>query len=142
LAKNIVGFCTICGNEKKLSKENIPPSAAFNSGDYTVQTIDKYKTMGVNVWQTKKKQGGHFVYVMCVKCNNHTGQWYGGEYKRLAEACAPFVNPSNAGRTVTVSLPGLFPLRVFKHTWLVISLDVQLALSKCLQEGQGQLRYL
>jgi hypothetical protein len=128
MAKNIVGFCKICGNKKKLSKEHIPPSAAFNSGDYKVQCIDKYKTKGVTVWQTKKKQGGHFAYVMCVECNNRIGQWYGGEYKRLAEVCAPFVNPLNVGRIVSVTLLGLFPLRVFKQalTMLCATSDTEM----------------
>lgn len=116
----MIGFCKLCGNKKKLSKEHIPPSAAFNSGDYKVQTIDKYKTKGVNIWQTKKKQGGHFAYVLCVECNNHTGQWYGGEHKKLAEACAPFANPSYAGRIVSINLPELFPLRLFKQALTII----------------------
>jgi hypothetical protein len=120
MAKDVIGFCKICGNKRKLSKEHIPPSAAFNSGDYKVQTIDKYKTNDVNIWQTKKKQGGHFAYVLCVECNNHTGHWYGGEYKRLAEACAPFANPSYAGQIVSIKLPGLFPLRLFKQALTII----------------------
>lgn len=120
MAKNVIGYCKICGNKRKLSKEHIPPSAAFNSGDHKVQSIDEYKTKDVNVWQTNKKQGGHFAYVLCVECNNHTGQWYGGEYKRLAEACAPFANPSYAGQIVSISLPELFPLRLFKQALTII----------------------
>lgn len=120
MAKDVIGFCMICGNKTKLSKEHIPPSAAFNSGDYKVQSIDEYKTKDVNVWQTNKKQGGHFAYVLCVECNNHTGQWYGGEYKRLAEACAPFANPSYAGQIVSINLPELFPLRLFKQALTII----------------------
>lgn len=120
MAKNVIGVCKLCGNKRKLSKEHIPPSAAFNSGDYQVQSIDRYKTKDVNIWQTKKKQGGHFAYVLCVECNNRTGQWYGGEYKRLAEACAPFANPSYAGQIVPINLMELFPLRLFKQALTII----------------------
>ena len=120
MAKNIVGFCKICGNKKKLSKEHIPPSAAFNSGEYKVQSINRYKTKGLTVWQKKKKQGGYFAYVMCIECNNRTGQWYGGEYKRLAKACSPFAHPSNVGQIVPVKVPRLFPIRAFKQVLTMI----------------------
>src|SRR5438445_12125382 len=98
MAKKVIGVCKICGNHRELSKEHIPTSAGFNSGDYKVQRSDRHKTKEVNVWRTEKKQGGYFSYVLCAECNNRTGQWYGGEYKKLAQACAPFANPSNAGK--------------------------------------------
>ncbi len=120
MAKEVIGVCKICDNKRKLSKEHIPPSAAFNAGEYKAQTIDEHKTKDVNVWRTSKKQGGHFAYVLCVECNNRTGQWYGGEYKKLAGACAPFANPSNAGKVVSIEVPKLFPLRVFKQALTIM----------------------
>ncbi len=120
MAKNVIGLCKLCGKYKKLSKEHIPPRAAFNAGDYKIESINRYKTKSVNVWQTVKRQGGHFSYVLCEQCNNQTGQWYVREYAKLANACAPYAIPKNATQVVPISLSGLFPLRVFKEALTIM----------------------
>jgi len=120
MGKKVMGYCRLCGNYKKLSKEHVPPSSAFNSGDYTVESIDQFKSIDVNVWREQKKQGRHFAYVFCEQCNNKTGFWYGSEYKKLAEACAPYAWTANAETIGLISLPEMYPLRVFKQALTII----------------------
>ncbi len=113
-----MGDCRLCGYYKKLSKEHIPPSAAFNSGDYKIESIDQFKSNDINVWREQSKQGGHFAYVFCEQCNNQTGHWYGGEYKKLAGACTPYAWAANAESIPIISLKCILCVYLNKHSQL------------------------
>jgi hypothetical protein len=120
MAKKVFGYCKLCGDYKKLSKEHVPPSKAFNSGEYKLETINRYKTKDILEWQQTKKHGGHYSYVFCEQCNNLTGSWYVKEYIKLAKICAPYAHPDNAGRIISIQTSGFYPLRVFKQAISII----------------------
>lgn len=120
MAKQRLGNCRICGDYGVLSKEHIPPSKAFNDGEYKAHSINKYKTKKVVVWQQQTKQGGHFAYVMCEKCNNRTGQWYGGEYVKYVRECEPYARPMNAGVIGSIQFSNIYPMRLFKQVLTII----------------------
>lgn len=120
MSKNITGVCRICGKNKKLTEEHSPPKSAFNSGRLLLHSLDPYKTKKVSVWRTKIKQAGYSAPVQCEDCNNKIGQWYGVEYKKFTEHCSTFANTSNAEQSITIKIPSLFPLRVFKQVLTII----------------------
>lgn len=109
------GVCKICERYGKLSKEHFPPERAYNEGPYVVETLDSFKSRENAVWRRRKKQGGNYSYVLCEECNNRTGQWYGGEYVKLAQTCYQYAHPFNADQFIKFSLLRFYPLRVFKQ---------------------------
>jgi hypothetical protein len=77
------GICHICGHDRDLSFEHVPPRKAFNDRRISV-------VMGRNCLDTNKhnlrdtrgeiRQKGLGHYTLCEKCNNDTGSWYGPAY--------------------------------------------------------------
>lgn len=93
----------------------MPPRKAFNDCGVLLARIDTEKSQTQVRWRHEERRGGNFEYVLCGKCNNDTGSWYGSEYVRFAKALAEFASPENAEETVDIRLHNLFPLRVVKQ---------------------------
>lgn len=84
--KRHVGRCRICGETAVLTKEHIPPAAAFNRGRAKLHTVDEWlkgqdRDELVGGLLT---QDGVWGFTLCKPCNDLTGARYGGEYKRWA----------------------------------------------------------
>ena len=116
------GICHVCGQRGPLSKEHIPPKAAYNDCDVLLQQMEKEETESHGLLgRPRKQQGGYRRFVLCERCNNVTGAWYGAEYARLAQACALCATPTMAGRVVTVSIRTIAPIRVFKQALTIFA---------------------
>jgi len=93
------GHCRLCGNYRPLTKEHVPPQAAFNSQTIIETTMDDWLD-GDFMRPTKGKmvQGGSSHITLCRDCNSSTGAWYGNAFKHwcyegasilLATGCEP-----------------------------------------------------
>jgi hypothetical protein len=75
--------CRICGEKRKLTREHVPPAAAFNLDRTRVQTAGEWlKRRDENIPSGAIRQGGIWAYTLCKPCNDVTGGQYGDEYRR------------------------------------------------------------
>jgi hypothetical protein len=112
------GNCSICNGFGKLSKEHLPPQSAFNNFRIAIDQINLSATLqkGTPSWKTGKTyQAGHHQCVLCEKCNNDTGGWYGAAYAEFVKQLAPFAFIGNTHAVITSTLGEIYPLRVAKQ---------------------------
>jgi len=80
-SKENIGLCRLCGLNKKLTFEHIPPKKAFNSEPLFVQ---KYEHLFDRMSYVYGKKGmsnrGNGGYTLCKKCNNNTGGDYAKDF--------------------------------------------------------------
>ena len=75
------GRCHLCGLERELTFEHIPPQAAFNN--HTVLYNDVYTLLQQETsepFKGKQQQGGIGRHTLCSRCNSFTGVEYGAPY--------------------------------------------------------------
>ena len=111
MAKKEHGNCCICGQEKDLTFEHIPPRAAFNR--FNMKMYDYWGYILHNSTKYKPFQKGTGGYTLCSSCNNLTGEWYGAAYAEFADQGMKYFK-SNAKGFITVPYT-IYPLRVFKQ---------------------------
>jgi len=70
-----IGYCRLCGQEKELSDEHIPPRKAFNDKQVTFETMQD--ALGFSGRKYSKFRNGITRQSICESCNNLTGAWYG-----------------------------------------------------------------
>lgn len=82
----LVGRCRICGEERPLTREHIPPGSAYNLERGRIHTIlDWLRRAADGVMPGGiLRQGGNWGYTLCESCNNLTGARYADEYRELA----------------------------------------------------------
>ncbi|MEZ8826393.1 MULTISPECIES: hypothetical protein [Vibrionaceae] len=68
------GYCSICRNFAKLTKEHVPPAGCGNISKVTVRTLMQD---GANKKLSTQSQGGLNYKSTCAKCNN---EWLGQKY--------------------------------------------------------------
>ena len=80
------GRCRLCGTVGPLSREHVPPRAAFNSGRSRSHTFEEYIGRGPDGTLPGGilEQGGIWGYTLCDHCNNFTGSRYADEYRLWA----------------------------------------------------------
>lgn len=108
-------MCRLCGNERQLSFEHVPPKAAFNDRRYIKVALED--TIGLGPDEIVKgpiKQGGIGDYTLCIKCNSDTGAWYGGRFVDWCYQAMEILIRSNGNPTL-VYLNYLFPLPILKQ---------------------------
>lgn len=94
--KNEFGKCSLCGKERKLTFEHIPPRSAFNNTPIKpVNGIDVLKDNGRMPWDIsglkyENQQKGFGLYSLCQQCNNTTGRLYGNSYADLSQKFSLF----------------------------------------------------
>lgn len=111
MGKTKRGICCICGEEKELTYEHIPPKAAFNH--FNLKLYDFYSYVTQNNKKYKNLQQGAGLYSLCQKCNNDTGTWYGSAYAEFANQGMRYYHQKSTG---IVSVPyTIYPLRVLKQ---------------------------
>lgn len=111
MGKTKQGVCCICGEEKELTYEHIPPRAAFNH--FNLKLYDFYGYITQNNAKYKNSQQGAGLYSLCAKCNNDTGTWYGSSYAEFANQGMRYFRQKATG---ILSVPyTIYPLRVLKQ---------------------------
>ena len=111
----IMGLCRICGTVGPLSKEHVPPQAAFNDCRYVEAKFETIIELGPDAEvKGKIKQGGVSMYTLCAPCNNNTGKWYGNAFVKWCYQGMEILIRSN-GKPSLVYLYHSFPLRIFKQ---------------------------
>jgi hypothetical protein len=93
-----------------LTYEHIPPRSAFNDRPVVMRTFEEYESGG----RGHTMQRGAGEYVLCGRCNNRTGGWYGAAF---AEWCVRGMelHGRTGGRMVDVDVADICPLRVIKQ---------------------------
>ena len=114
------GECGICGKVKPLTREHMPPRAAFNQDRVLLAKIDKERSRAGVKWKGIEKAGGHFEYVLCEDCNGKTGRWYGTEYVPFIKQAALYAVSEYLNKKITVNFRHIFPLRVAKEALAII----------------------
>lgn len=115
--KNIIGTCRVCGEEKKLSFEHVPPKSAFN--DKPVFNENIAKLIGLNSELEKQKKGyisqlGAGNYTLCIPCNSNTGAWYGSAYADWASQGMQAYELAKKFDKAKITFE-IYPLRVLKQ---------------------------
>lgn len=112
--------CSICGKIALLTKEHMPPQAAFNQERVLLAMIDKERSRAGVRWKGIEKASGNFGYALCERCNNNTGSWYGTEYVSFIRQAASYAKPQHLNRKVIINFRKIFPLRVVKEALAII----------------------
>lgn len=113
----ISGICRLCGENKELSFEHIPPRSAFNSRtSYREVTFDEWANVD-NPFDYKPKgkviQGGTGFHALCRDCNSFLGREYVTAYQRWANI---FMEASLAQtEVIELSVLAIQPLRILKQ---------------------------
>jgi hypothetical protein len=107
-----IGRCRLCGYLKELTKEHIPPHAAFNADGVIFETMQD--ALGITGRKYSKFPGGIQKTSLCASCNNKTGDWYAKSYVEWAKQGFIWLDKIQAN----VPLPLVFhimPLNVLKQ---------------------------
>ncbi|HZO90247.1 MAG TPA: hypothetical protein VFB38_18110 [Chthonomonadaceae bacterium] len=113
-----IGICHICGLEGPLSKEHVPPQAAFNDRAVITVNFERAMSLGpdeeITLKDGKQQQGGASMYTLCGQCNNNTGKWYGNAFVDWCYQGMDILIRAN-GRPSLIYLYHAFPLRIIKQ---------------------------
>lgn len=129
MSKNkLIGKCCICGKEKVLTFEHIPPNKALNdkearfiTGENVIQLVTSKDRMP---WETdglryEQEQRGYGKYSLCADCNNYTGANYGNEYCKIAKEFAAYMYFHNdeiiEGSAINLKIKDFYPLLFIKQ---------------------------
>jgi hypothetical protein len=111
------GICRICGENKELSYEHVPPRAAYNDKAVVFHKIEDILNKSPDeLRQTKGKilQKGSGAYTLCVKCNNDTGGWYGNAFADFAYQGMSILHHTGNRPSLYYNFQ-IFPMRVLKQ---------------------------
>jgi len=81
LHNDLLKLCSICGEEKKLTFEHMPPKKSGNDNPVNIVGLENMTPLGGYMYQNKKKSPKGFGgYKLCKECNNLTGSYYAESY--------------------------------------------------------------
>ena len=124
--KKHFGTCRICGKERKLTFEHVPPGATYNKNSIRVITLADYlendHREGAPPWEIdyikgKIYQRGRGDYYLCEECNNNTGSWYGNDYKKFIDALMYllFQIKDKDYQRISLTIKEMRPLAIYKQ---------------------------
>ena len=124
-SKSVSGICRLCGKEKKLSFEHVPPESAFNNRAVKWITgkkiIDIMMSNGRLPWEINNvsapiQQRGKGGFFLCEECNNNTGSWYVVHYTKFIYTIhkALSMGKNIEYKSLGVTLEKTRPLPIFK----------------------------
>lgn len=120
------GICRLCGKQKNLTFEHVPPEKAFNNIKVTNYSYEDSLPLltgsnGKKPWDTsgmkgKEQQRGMGDFYLCSDCNNKTGSWYMSEYTKFASTMDEIIQTIKPPHrsSLEIELAELHPLRLFK----------------------------
>jgi hypothetical protein len=115
MTKSVFGICHICGQDKKLSFEHVPPRAAFNDRPILRTAFEDFLcSENPDEIKGKIQQRGAGARTLCEKCNSDTGAWYGGAYAKWASQAMQLIIETRGKPSLGYPF-NLFPLRVLKQ---------------------------
>ncbi|SKB63981.1 hypothetical protein [Daejeonella lutea] len=80
-SKGLVGRCKLCGEERTLTYEHIPPRQSGNKGGFVIVPSDVFlNDPFLENTKGKKFQGGIGYYSLCKDCNSFCGRMYSNAY--------------------------------------------------------------
>ena len=120
------GICRICGEQKELTFEHIPPETVFNKGavrniglDVVIEdTMKKDKLpWEINYGKGKIQQRGRGGFYLCSNCNSCTGQWYVPGYSKFVHVIQSALMKVGEQKyeSLGIKIKDLKPLSVFKQ---------------------------
>ena len=110
------GICRLCGLEKKLSFEHIPPKAAFNRRPISIQRFENLIDTGTPLFgKSSRSNRGFGQFTLCESCNKNTGAWYGKDFIEFAKQGMEIIRRHKSGSPVIVGDYFIKPLNVFKQ---------------------------
>ncbi len=112
------GRCRLCGKIGPLTKEHVPPHAAFN--DHPILFYRFAQTNRGLVQAAIPHRDGFSLPVLCDRCNGRTGTKYGTEYVRFVKNLAEIADRAEPGDTVPVSML-TYPLRISKQALTIVA---------------------
>lgn len=89
-----VGKCNLCGEERKLTFEHIPPRRAFNCNPTVAHTLEGFmlgNKLKANPIVVPFRRGLG-IASLCESCNNFTGQRYGEAFWAWTAQCARYAD--------------------------------------------------
>ena len=124
--KPIYGTCRLCGENKKLTFEHVPPETTFNASKVFAHTgdvlINSIANENILPWEFEKGKGkiqqrGRGGYYLCADCNSKTGQWYVPEYSKFVNSIhyALIQVGKQEYKSLGIKMQGLRPLPIFKQ---------------------------
>lgn len=130
--KKIYGICHICGEEKELTFEHLPPRGANNNsrakaivGDVLVNHIaGNAKPWDFSNCRYKSMQRGMGIYSICKECNNNTGANYAEEYIKFANTIGYAITHEKIDEETTgftIYLKDFYVLRVIKQIYTMFA---------------------
>ena len=126
LKQSHIRICRICGQEKELTFEHVPPKSAFNnvpralySGEIVIKQIadPNRKPWEYDGIKYEQQQQGAGYYSLCAECNSKTGAWYVPEYENWAVTCHKIMKELNpqTNDIVEFKCRGVKPLPILKQ---------------------------
>lgn len=118
-----IGICAICGENKQLTFEHVPPRATFNSsptkivtGEYILGRIDKLPWELDNCKYVNMQRGTGYQQ-LCASCNNYFGNWYVPTYVKFVNTLAKLAKDNNfqTNTKLRIELEKVDILPIFKQ---------------------------
>lgn len=92
-----MGICSLCGKQRMLSFEHVPPRCVFNDKAVQITKVEVAMAALTNhqrePWNLKGleyniQQQGSGDYYLCKECNSNTGSWYISHFCNFANTIA------------------------------------------------------
>lgn len=116
--KTKLGNCRLCGLEKELTYEHIPPKAAFNKNTRHISVSHDDYFKDDNILKFKPKgpvlQGGIGYYALCADCNSFLGRAYVPSYLRWVKAGKQMLSGGNPNYVECI-IHQIEPLKILKQ---------------------------
>lgn len=122
------GVCHLCGENKKLSKEHIPPKSAGNKETKGTKISFQDYFDSESVVKGKPFQGGVVFYCFCGDCNNSLTK-YVRAYKEWFKVGCNLILQQSKFKGIEVQVKDVSSLKILKHI-LSMFLGVNDILSK------------
>ncbi len=112
------GICKLCGEDKLLSFEHVPPSSTYNKTTrYKIISFDDYMKSPDPVNQKFKGkiyQGGVGYYSLCQDCNSFLGANYVNSYKNWVNVGREILSYGDYFKYL-YRVENIEPLKIMKH---------------------------